>query len=349
MDSVVYHRVLVGDRVSSFPASTRFESWITQLRQPWMNIIGRRIWGGFAAALGDRTADWALQANLEHLPAFASPPSLPFIASERQLEAAISEASTSLAPRLPYAAALHRFDGTPLRLLLGLHFAGLDGAIVVQQNGRQFSLTLPLPAFADGWDPTPNLVVSNTPALLATLTSATRLGRSIPVGTPWFQLADTELTNRFAVIFPTWPFAALGFAFFNNSDAATVTWPVPFGSTTYKVIFGVPTDEVVLSNDATAQTRAVITLRASAPWTGIAWCIGWAAGINPFNTFSADSVGLLTKVINLTRPEKSYCGGVYAITAGGRTWDYFPPGTTWDGGTYPQWDTNTVSQILGAF
>lgn len=328
-------------------ASSLYEAWVTRLRVSWMGKNARRIFGGFAKVLGDLSYDYAMQGTLEHLPAFASQKSVGLISSERQLETALGEATASIAAREPYAAALHRYDGSPLRLLLGLHFAGLDGAVVVQQNGRQFSLTLPLPAFSDGWDPKPNLVASDTAALTSPLSSPTPGHPAIPVGTPWFALDNNpDLANRFAIIFPTWPFAALGFAFFNNSDSAVVTWPVPFGSTTYKVIYGVPTDEVVLSNDATAQTKTGTILRATAPWTGIVWCIGFAAGINPFSTFSAESIGLLMQVINLCRPEKSYCSGVYAIVSG-EMWDY-PTGLTWDGDSN-LWDSSTTTQILGAF
>jgi hypothetical protein len=57
---------------------------------------------------------------------------------------------------------LSKFYGRPLGILLGLHYAGFDNAVLVQQNGRAYQLTLPLPTLIVGqpWDPTPNLVIT---------------------------------------------------------------------------------------------------------------------------------------------------------------------------------------------
>ena len=71
-----------------------------------------------------------------------------------------------------YAVQIAKFDGSPLGVLLGLHFSGFDNAVLVQQNGRAYQLTLPLPAFTSTWDPTPNLVVTNLDVLVAPLTSS---------------------------------------------------------------------------------------------------------------------------------------------------------------------------------
>lgn len=327
-------------------STTLYEAWITRLKVSWMGLNARRIFGGFANVLGDKSYDWALQGTLEHLPVAASAPSLSLIASERQMEVALNEPSATLSAREPYASFLHDFDGSPLRLLLGLHFAGFDGATVIQQNGRSFSLTLPLPAFGGStWDPKPNLVVANGPALASQLSSPTHGHPAIPAGTPWFQLdANPDLANRFKIIFPIWPFAALAQASFSNSDSATVTWPFAFASSSYSVLPGMPTDEVIIENDGTAQTTTGTVIRASGQWTGSVWVIAYADGVSPLNTFSVESASLLKQAIELCRPRKAYCTGVFA-TQSGRQWGW-PTTVKWgDGGTWG----GSVSQILGAF
>ena len=322
------------------------ESWVTRLKVSWMGANAQRIFGAFASVLYDKGYDWAEQGVLEHLPETASAPSLALTASERQIAVSLNESSASLAARLPYASFLHRFAGSPLGMLLGLHFAGFDGATIMQQNGRQYSLTGTLPDFgASTWDPTANLLVSNTALLDGPLSSPTPGHPDIPAGTPWFALDNNpDLTDRFEIIFPTWPFSALAPATFNNSDSATVTWPFTFGSSTYTVVYGMPTAPVVIYNDGTAQTTTGTVIRASGAWTGTVWCIAFASGVNPLNTFSVESAALIQHVIELTRPEKAYCSGVYSILSG-RVWDW-PKTVAWDdGGT---WD-GAVTTILEAF
>ena len=76
-----------------YPLSTKFESWITKLRLPWMNRVGKAMMGGFAAVLGDAMVDWATASIYEHYPEFASAQSIALIASERQLTQGLYENS----------------------------------------------------------------------------------------------------------------------------------------------------------------------------------------------------------------------------------------------------------------
>jgi hypothetical protein len=187
----------------SFAPSTRFESWVTNLRLSWMSVIGRRIWGGFASVLGDRSVDWAVQGNLEHMPEYASDQGVALIADERQIDRGPSETVADLAKRETQAYKLWRFAGTPLGLLLGLHYAEFDDALIVTQNGLGFQLTLPLPDIGPDWDPTPNLVKFDLSTLICDLHSDVDLSRSIPVDTPWWTFdSDTDHSSRFAVLFP---------------------------------------------------------------------------------------------------------------------------------------------------
>jgi hypothetical protein len=194
-------------------ASSVFESWITRLKVSWMGPNARRIFGAFAAALGDKTADWMLQATLEHMPGFASDPkSIALIADDRQLDTYPGEPAANIAARAPYWLQIHRFRGRGLGILLGLHFAGFDGAVLVQQNGRALQLTLPLPVFDGNWDPTPNLVITPCMQLATALTSSvnpptvSQVGRAIPAGNSWWTFDNnTDFCSRFAVLYPTPP------------------------------------------------------------------------------------------------------------------------------------------------
>src|ERR1700737_300384 len=116
----------------------------------------------FASVIGDLTIDWMTQANLEHLPEYASAPSVALTASERLMDTTPSEAAAALASRSTFATQLWQFAGRPIGLHLALHYIGFDGAVIVTQNGAAYTLTLPLPAFVSGqpWDPTPNLVTT---------------------------------------------------------------------------------------------------------------------------------------------------------------------------------------------
>lgn len=321
---------LVG--VVSFAPSSRYEGWITALRQPWMRTVGRRIWGAFAAALGDKALDWGTQVNLEHLPRYASAPSVVLTASERQLDTFPGEGTAALADRAPQWMTLGRFAGSPLGLLLGLHFSGFDGAVVVQQNGRAFQLTLPLPPFVDGvtWDPTGNQVITSLSPLATVLTSnvtppsAWQAGRSIPAGQPWWALdSDTDFCSRFSILFPgPLPsyFMTCATAQFTESDTATVAWNNAFADLTYSVrVDGVtaPGGELVAVNaDSKAKTLSGVTLRASAPFTGTVDVVAYQACANPLADLHPADLKRLQTLIRKWGPRKATCTGVYALVQG---------------------------------
>jgi hypothetical protein len=165
-------------------------------------------------------------------------------------------------------------------------------------------------------DPTPLVVASNLAATTNVITSSVTPTRSIPTGTPWFYFdGNTDLCNRFAIIFPTWPFSAIATATFAGTNTASVTWPVPFGSTSYSIINGPPTDDVIINIDGTTKTTTGVTLRSSDVWTGSVSVIAYASGVNPLNVFASTSFGALKSLILSFRPN-ALCMGVYAIAAG---------------------------------
>ncbi len=156
-----------------------------------MGDKGKAIFGAFAAALGDETVDWLTQGNFEHLPEFANDDkSVGLIASERQIDAGPTESVEDLAARLVDAIPTWKRAGSPLGLLLALHYAELmpnsGDVVIVQQNGRGCSLTLPV---AD--NPFNSLVI-------------TELGGNPTLSDhPWWTFdMDDDFCSRFAVLFP---------------------------------------------------------------------------------------------------------------------------------------------------
>lgn len=340
--------------------SSLYESWITRLKVSWMGAKARGIFGGFAAALGDKSYDWAQQGVLEHLPGYASDPaSIALEADGRQLDTYPGEPTANTAAREPFWLQIHQFRGRGLGTLLGLHFAGFDGAVLVQQNGRALSLTLPLPPFVLGhvWDPTPNLMVTQCNALAATLTSSVTPTRSIPAGTPWFAFdGNTDFCSRFAVLFPgpALPSSFMTFAraTFSNTDAAAITWNNAFPSTSYATMPGLPTiisgPPVSVHADPATQTGAGVTIRASGAFTGTVDVLASQFGANPFADLHPSDLQRLQSTIAKWKPAKATCVGVTAML-GGELWDY-PFGLTWDGDSLT-WDQApaTSVQVLGAF
>lgn len=327
-------------------------------RDWWANSVGAAVpWlaGGTNGqleakawpALLDYYVSQIVQARYQAFPDYCAVDALAHQGADRQFIQGANESNASFQARIKAAFDTWPRAGTACGVLEQLWYYGMTGAYWVQQNGLYY--TFGNSTLTPGQDPTALLQSGNTSSLIEALTSNVTPSRSIPAGTPWFSLGlDTDLTNRFAILCPTWPFSALAVANFANSDTATVTWPVAFGSATYSIIFGPPSDNVVVWADGTTQTATGVTMKASAPWTGSVWVIGFASGVNPLNVFSSASFGAIQRIITSFRPN-ALCAGVFQILTGGRTWDYFPAGTTWDGGTYPTWDTNTTQQILGAF
>lgn len=215
-----------------FPASTVFQSWAASLRIKWLSFKGRGQIVAYATILGDWTIDWMTAALLERMPLQASPTSVALIASERQLDVNPSEATLSIAQRATQWIQLGKFVGTPLGVLLGMHFAGFDGAVLVQQNGVAYQLQLPLPTIIPGqiWDPRPNQIRTMCSQLAVALTSnltpptVSSAGRSIPGGNSWWKIDDnTDGCSRFAILFPTppsnYPFSATDLLRLQNTIA----------------------------------------------------------------------------------------------------------------------------------
>jgi hypothetical protein len=318
--------------------------WYKNLPLPWLvsGANGQAEGGTWPQLADDQIA--LIKAGIKaRFPDYAPTDALPRIGGDRQLIQGSTETDANFITRLKTAWDDWARAGTPLEMLVQLYWLGFSGAVWVQQNGLAYTLS---GAPTAGVDPTSLLVASNTSATTTTLTSTAAPYRTIPAGTPWFDFdGNTDMCNRFAIILPSWPFAAITQVYFNNSDSAVATWPVPFSTAVYSVIYGVPSDAVILSVDGTTQTTTSVTLRSSAPWTGSVWVIGFASGVSPFTTFGTTQLGILKKVIQTWRPN-AQCMGVFAITSG-ELWDY-PTGLTWDGDVN-LWDSSTSSQILGAF
>jgi hypothetical protein len=333
----------LGHVVSAHEVNSQdFERWITNLDAA-QGLVRGRLLGGFAAVIGDKSKEWTTQADLEHLPAYASDASIALIASERQLDTIVNEAPSSIAARAPFWLQLARFYGSGLGILLGMHYAGFDGATLVQQNGRALSLALPLPPFVLGqtWDPTPNLIVTTLPPLTAPLTSSVTPGRVIPAGTPWFMFdSNTDFCSRFAVIFSGFPeaFTTVGMATFAASDTATAVWNHLFPDTTYLVQPGVPvisdgSGAVSVVADSTTKTISSVQIIASAAFTGTVPVLAWQAGANPFLDLHPADAKRLRDVILKWKPAKATVWSISALVSG-RLWG-FPVTVAWgDGGTW---------------
>jgi hypothetical protein len=333
--------------------SQDFERWITNLDAA-QGLVRGRLLGGFAAVAGDKSKEWTTQADLEHLPAYASNASIALIASERQLDTIVNEAPSSIAERAPFWLQLARFYGSGLGILLGLHYSGFDGATLVQQNGRMLSLALPLPPFVLGqaWDPTPNLIVTPCAPLAVPLTSSVTPGRVIPAGTPWFAFdSDTDFCSRFAVIFTGFPeaFTTGGVATFASSDTATATWNHLFPDTTYHVQVGVPvisdgSGGVSVAADSTTKTISGVQIVASAAFTGTVPVLAWQNGANPFLDLHPQDAKRLRDTILKWKPAKATVVSISAVVSG-RLWG-FPVTVAWgDGGV---WGGSTLTPA-GAF
>lgn len=290
--------------------------------------------------IDDIITNQVTQARYQSLPDKCASDALPHLGGDRQLIHGSNESDVSFRTRLKDVWGQWGRAGTACGVLEQLYYFGLSGAVWVQQNGLQYTLSgAPTP----GQDPTALVVASNCPTTGGILTSTVAPYRQIPAGTPWtFFDGNTDLCNRFAIRVPSWPFAAVGVAFFNNTDNATVTWPFAFGSTVYSVIPGVPNAPVLLSVDGSGvQTTTTARILASGPWTGSVLCTGYAVGVNPMNTYSAASAGILQRLISTFRPN-ALCTGVYAINSGRVLGDGRHLG---DGGVLG----GSVTQILGSF
>jgi len=309
--------------MATFKASTYWESWITQLRQPWMAQIGKRIWGAYAAALGDKTSDWGTQALLEHLPEYAtSAASVALKASERQIDAGPLETQATLATRLTHFIQQWSYAGTPLGLLLALHFAGYERGVIITQNGQALYLSGPPTTDPATWRAL--LVVGSTCTLTTPFTSEPMVGPTIPAGNPWARFDDnTALCSRFAVLFPYGGtmFSYVGVATFSGTSQATVAWSHPFDCAVYSVMVGAPviTDSlgpITATVDMTTATASTIVVNASDSFTGTVPILGWPAGANPFVSLSPASTQSLRGIIRKWKPGRTIVDGVYVLQQG---------------------------------
>lgn len=326
-----------------------YEEWWLGLGAavPWLaGGENGQAYAGTVPAVLDSYKQLMRDARNVAYPDFAPSDALKYLGNDRRLFQGSNETEANFRARLKTPWDQWVRAGTWLGLLVQLYWYGITNAVIVQQNGKAATLT---GAPVVGEDPTPLYSFTDTAELSTVLTSASSPYRTVPVGLPWFQLdLNSDFCSCFSIIIPSWPFAALTSATFSGTDNVSVTWPVPFPSSVYAVIVGPPGDEVIVEPDGVTRTTTGVTVRASAPWSGTVPVIAFALGVNPFNLWSSSSSGVLKNIIKNFGPSAA-CKGVYTIQTGGRTWDYFPPGTTWDGGTYPTWDTNTTAQIIGGF
>jgi len=350
----------------AFPASTYFQAWASRLRLSIMGIKGTAILTAFAKVLGDMTVDWGTQANLEHLSDFAGAQSVALIASERQLDTIPGETTAAIGARAPQWITLGRFVGTPLGMLLGLHFRGFDNAVIVTQNGMAYQLSLPLPPFIVGqpWDPTPNLVRTAESSLAVALTSnktpptTQQAGRKIPAGNSWWAFDnDTDFSSRFAILFPgpTFPTYFLTWArvTFTATSSGAAVWNNVFPDTTYVIgSIGVTVTDggpsVTVHADGNTKTATGVTLVASEAFTGYADVVAYQAGAtNPYADLHPSDLQRLQTTIKKWRPAKATCVGVYVLVQG-HFWAW--PPQTWGQAQAAgyAWGPSTIARMDGA-
>lgn len=314
--------------------------WLQNLPIPWLvsGPVGSK-WATATGTIIDTYVGYLKQGIQARMPDKAPLDALPHIGADRQLVQGSNESTASFAARLLDAWGQWGRAGTPCSVLEQLYYFGLSGAIWVQQNGLQYTLSgAPTP----GQDPTSLVVASNCPTTGGTLSSSADPYRQIPAGTPWaFLDANTDLCNRFSIRIPFWPFAAQTQVTFNGTDSAVATWPFKFGGNVYSVIPGVPNVPVILTVDGNSLTRTQATILASGPWSGTVTVTAYAAGVSPLNTFSLASLGILQRLISTFRPN-AICTSVYAINNGRVLGDGRHLG---DGGVLG----GSVTQILGSF
>lgn len=172
-------------------------TWVTKLRLAWMGAKAKAIMGGFAAVIGDRFVEWTRRANYEHLPEYAADPtSVGLTASERRIDKGPSETTADLASRLTRAVQLWRLAGTPLGLLVALHYADFPGGVIVQQNG--------LGALLTGTPVLEDLTAEKLQAGPPSWYEEVDLAEHPLLEHPWFVFdrGHEDFCSRFAVLFP---------------------------------------------------------------------------------------------------------------------------------------------------
>lgn len=277
---------------------------------PWLaGGENGQAYAGTVPAVLDAMKELMREARNCSYPDYAPSDALPYLGADRRLFQGPNESETNFRARLKTPWDQWVRAGTWLGLLVQLYWYGLTNAVIVQQNGKAATLT---GAPVVGQDPTSLYSFTDASISGGVITSWITPSRTIPAGTPWaFWDGNTDMCSRFAVILPSWPFASLAFANFNNSTSAAVTWPVSFADTNYNLFFGPPNAPVVINADGTTKTTTGITLRSSGSYSGAIPVVAWEAGVNPFNIWSAASTGVLKSIVGNFRPN-AWCMGVYA-------------------------------------
>lgn len=350
-----------------FSASTLFQAWVQGLRIKYLSFKGRAQAMAYATVIGDWTIDWMTAALLERMPLQASATAVGLIASDRQLDVVPNEATAAVAARCTQWIKLGKFASSPLGMLLGLHFAGFDNAVIVQQNGMAYQLQLPLPTIIPGqnWDPTPNLIRTPTAALDVALEPVAPSTHVIPSSTSWWNFDGggcslTDWCSRFAVLFPgplPSSFVTWGTATFTGAEnGSSVPWPMavwnnPFSDTTYHAKPSPPTitdggGGVITWVDGSSKTTTSVRVASTAAFHGTVDVLAWQNGTaNPMADPHPSDLLRLQNVIKKWRPARAICVGVFVCTQG-KFMDW-PVGTMDQ--QMPANGTATIVQLPGSY
>lgn len=296
-------------------AAGPFEAWVKRLRPSWLKgAKGQAIMGGLARVMGDLSVAWAENAQQQHMPLLADAEALPLIGSERRLPQGPTEADADYAIRMTQAVPMWGRAGSPLGLLLALHYEGFTGAVLVQQNGCYFEL-------AD-------------PSVLAPAQTKGNLGTRPSDGHPWWTFdADDSWCSRFAIVFPAGVgiFTKIGIATFDGTEDGTVghpwplvTWPAAFADATYHTLPGAPVTAdgpVSVAVDETTKTAASVRMTASGSFVGTVPVLGWPDGENPFANISASDLAKCKRIVRDWKPAKAKCMGLFVLVSG-RSWGW---------------------------
>jgi hypothetical protein len=299
-----------------------YADWLSKLQIPW--LVGRengsREWAAHGRMLDDQ-AQLTNDAVQSAFPDKCAADAIPAIANEIQIPRGYLEDEASHRTRLREAWDPWKFAGQHLGLLLALYWDGYQDAVLVQQNGRYHTLTLPLPE-----SPTedPDSVLDRGPLaeLAVPMTSSFNLARTpIPAGNPWWVYDDNiELCSRFSVLLPTQPtfWRHTAIVTFTDADSAEATWSNPFDDGDYIVQVGAvhSSAPVSVTADPGTRTRTGVTLVASDVFTGTVELIAYRVSEHPFCCPDATALANIRKTITLWRPGKATCEGIHALVLG---------------------------------
>ena len=318
-------------------ASSKYVKWVQSVPKAWMGDTARRLWGGLARVLGDYAIDWLRRGLYQQHPELGDDAALPLIGSGRRMYQGRNETNADFRARLPKAMRDWARAGEPLSLLWALHLEGFDGVVLVQQNGRGYSLSYPV----DNDEPRNSLV-------------ETVLGTNPNLSNhPWWTSDDdVAYTSRFAILFPAGAgaFARIGYATFTGTEDGSLAhpwpravWSSPFADTTYLTLTGAPVTTGPVTVDALDDgTKAIdsIAVGASGAFIGVVPVLAWAIGDNPFASMGASDFQRLRRIVNDWKPKKALCLGVFVLVRG-RMWGW--PKRQWGDG---KWTKSEVVKFL---